>query len=393
MEPEALDAHLFLPGPTPVPADVALAEALPMTDHRAPAFDSLLTVTAGRLARLFQTSGATVVLPSSGTGALEAALVNLFRPGDRVLAVVAGAFGARWADQAEAMGLAVDRLEVEWGRAVDPEAVKARLDGHRGVLVTQNETSTGVLQDVRAVAACARDRAPEALVVVDAISGFPAVPLPMDAWGVDAAVCGSQKAFMLPPGLSFVALGPRALETARAPGGRRYYFDLRPYLDGGVPYTPAVSLYYALERALDRLEREGEAARHRRHRTLMRIVRAGARAVGLEPLSPDAEASPTVTALIPPDGVSPQAVRAAGAETGARFGGGLGPLAERVLRIGHVGHLDPLDAVAAVAAAEMALARARGGRADGRGAAAAVAAWQAAEEEARRADARAEAAV
>jgi aspartate aminotransferase-like enzyme len=223
-----------------------------------------------------------------------------------------------------------------------------------------------------------RARAPEALFVVDAISGFPAAPLEFEAWGVDAVVCGSQKAFMLPPGLSFFALGPRAIEAVRAPRPRRYYFDVRPYLDGPVPYTPAVSLYYALEKALDLLEREGAEARYRRHRTLMRIVRSGARAIGLEPLSADGVASPTVTALVPPTGVAPGAVKAAAAELGVLFGGGLGPLAERVFRIGHVGHLSPLDAVASVAAAELALARATGRQADGRGAQAAVAAWQAA---------------
>lgn len=378
MDHQPLEQHLYLPGPTPVPPEVALAEALPMTDHRSAGFERTMAETGERLARLFGTDGPVVVFPSSGTGGLEAVLVNLFSPGDRVLMVVAGLFGQKWADQAEAMGLAVDRLEVIWGEAVDPAAIGERLrnGAYRGVCLTQNETSTGVIQDVEAVARTVRSGAPETLCVVDAISGFPAVPLPVDSWGVDAAVCGSQKAFMLPPGLAFVALGHRALAAARAERPRRYYFDVRPYLTGPVPYTPAVSLYRGLGRALDLLEREGAQARHERHSMLGHIVRAGAGALGFTPLARGAAASPTVTALVPPDGVSPKDVKAAGAQLGAMFGGGLGPLADRVLRIGHVGFLGPLEAVASVAAAEMALARVTGAAADGRGVAAAMRAWQ-----------------
>jgi len=378
-----LHAHLYVPGPTPVPPEAALAQAMPMTDHRAPAFQALMERTDGRLRTLFGTGGRVVVLPSSGTGGLEAVVVNLFSPGDKVLAVVAGFFGLKWADQAQAQGLDVERLEVAWGEAVRPEAVAERLaaGGHAGVLLTQNETSTGVIQDVRAVAAAVRRVRPDAVVAVDAISGFPAARLPMDAWDVDAVVCGSQKAFMLPPGLAFVALGERALARAALERPRRYYFDLRPYLAGNVPYTPAVGLYYALERALDVLEGEGEDGRAARHETLRRIVRAGGRALGMTPLAGDDVASPTLTALQPPDGVDPREVKAAGAALGALFGGGLDRLAPRILRVGHVGYVTPTDAVGSIAALEMALAAATGRPADGRGSAAAVAAWQ----EARRA--------
>lgn len=383
MDASLFDDHLFLPGPTPVPAAVALAQAMAMTDHRGARFEALMADVSERLRALFGVAGAVVVLPSSGTGGLEAAIVNLFSPGDRVLAVVAGVFGQKWADQAQAMGLAVDRLEVAWGQAVEPDAVAARLRANRyaGVFLTQNETSTGVLQDVQAVGRRVHAEAPDSLFVVDAISGFPAVALPVDAWRVDAVVCGSQKAFMLPPGLAFVALGERAIAAARAERARRFYFDLRPYLDGPPPYTPAVGLYYALERALGMLEREGAQGRERRHRTLMAIVRAGAQAIGLEPLAEGSAASPTVSAFRPPAGVSPKALKAAGADIGALFGGGLARLADEVMRIGHVGYLTPLDAVASVAAVEIALARAGGGPADGRGAQAAVAAWQALETE------------
>jgi aspartate aminotransferase-like enzyme len=378
MRPEVAPAHLFLPGPTPVPADVALAQALPMVDHRGDAFGALMADLLPRLARLFGTAGGVAVLPASGTGGLEAALVNLFSPGERVLAVVAGAFGARWAEMAADLGLVVDRLEVAWGEAASPSAVAGRVadQPYAGVLLTQNETSTGVLQDVESLAAAVRAQAPETLVAVDAVSGFPAVALPMDAWGVDLVVAGSQKAFALPPGLALVAVGERARQAVEASGRRRAYFDLRPYLRGDLPYTAPVGLWYALERSLARLEGEGAERRERRHRLVARMVREGARALGLRPLAREEVASPTVTALTLPEGVEPAAVRAAAGRLGAAFAGGMGPLRKVAVRVGHVGAVGPLDAVAAVAALEAALAEVRGQPADGAAAAAAVRAWR-----------------
>ena len=375
--PDAREA-LFLPGPTPVPPSVALAQALPMTDHRGPRFEPLARDVRQRLGRLFGTAAAVCVLPASGTGGLEACAVNLFPEGARLLAVVAGAFGRRWADQAEAMGYAVDRLEVAWGEAASPDALAEAVLGapYAGVLLTQNETSTGVLQDVRALADAVRASRPEALLAVDAISGVPAAPLPMDAWRVDAVVSASQKAFMLPPGLAFVALGPRARAAMEGGGRRRFYFDLRPFARGDFPATPAVGLWYALARALDLLEAEGEAARHARHRLLARIVRAGAAALGFEPLAAAAVASPTVTALALPDGLDADAVRAEATRLGARLAGGQGQLAGRVVRVGHVGNFAPLDMVAAIACLELAVARVAGRRVDGRASKAALGAWQ-----------------
>lgn len=372
------EERLFLPGPTPVPASVALAQALPMTDHRGPRFEPLAKGVRERLARLFGTKGQVAVLPASGTGGLEAVALNLFAPGERVLALVAGAFGQRWADQAEALGLGVDRLEVTLGAAATPEAVAramARVP-YAGVLLTQNETSTGVLQDVSALAAAVERAQPEALVAVDAVSGFPAVPLALDAWGVDVAVSASQKGFMLPPGLAFVALGPRALAAIQGDGRRRFYFDLRPFVRGDFPATPAVGLWYALERSLALLEAEGEEGRSERHRLLAAMTRAGARALGLHLLAADRDASPTVTAILCPPGIEPEHLRAEATRLGARLAGGQGELRARVVRVGHVGAVAPLDVLSAVGALELALARVGGGAADGRGLAAALGAWQ-----------------
>lgn len=375
---DAWDAHVFLPGPTPVPPDVALAQALPMTDHRGTHFTALALANARRLSSLFGTAGPVAILPASGTGGLEAAVVNLFAPGERLLAVVAGAFGARWADQAAALGFEVDRMEVAWGGAADPDevALVVGAGSYAGLLITQNETSTGVLQDVRSIARRVRHASPATLVLADAVSGFPAVPLDMDAWGVDAVVCASQKAFMLPPGLAFVALGARAAAAVRAEGRRRFYFDLRPYLDNHLPYTPAVGLWYALDRALDRLEAESAQARLDRHRLLAAMVRSAAQAIGLGALAAAPVASPSVTALVLPEGMDPNAVRAAAAALGAVLAGGQGRLAARVVRVGHVGHVRPLDMVAAAAGLELAIARVCGAVADGRASAAAVATWR-----------------
>ena len=380
MDASVTPEHIFLPGPTPVPARVALAQAWPMTDHRGPRFEPFAAALRVRLAALFGTAGAVCVLPASGTGGLEACAVNLFEAGARLLVVVAGAFGQRWADQAAEMGFVVDRLEAPWGEAAAPADVAAavRRAPYAGVLLTQNETSTGVLQDVGAIARAVRGAAPETLLAVDAVSGFPAVALPMDAWGVDAVVSGSQKAFMLPPGLAFVALGPRALRAIEGAGRRRFYFDLRPFARGDFPATPAVGLWYALGEALTLLEAEGATSREARHRLLGRMVRAGARTIDLHPLAAEADASPTVTALRLPDGIGPGAVRAAATGLGARLAGGQGRLAATALRVGHVGHVAPLDMVAAVAALELAVARVRGRRADGRASGAALEVWQAA---------------
>jgi alanine-glyoxylate transaminase/serine-glyoxylate transaminase/serine-pyruvate transaminase len=349
------DGTLLLPGPTPVPRAVVAREALAMEDHRGPAFMERFARTRERLRQLFRTEGQVAILPASGTGGLEAAVQNLFLPGERVLSVVAGRFGERFAEVAAQRGLTVDRLEVPWGEGPDPDAVSEALGAHayRGVLLTHNETSTGVLAPVRELAARARARG--VLVVVDAISSFPSVPLPLDEWQVDAAVACSQKGFMTPPGLAIVALGPRALDALpeRKPGCS--YFDLDPYLAGDLPYTPAVSLVNALTAALDLLEAEGEVARARRHRLLARMARAAGRALGLPPLVDDRWASPTVTALSVPEPLDAEALRRAAAGHGLSIGGGLGKLAGRIVRIGHVGHVGPADLLAGIGRLQLAL--------------------------------------
>jgi len=315
------------------------------------------------LKKVFQTEHETLVLPSAGTGGLEAAVVNFFSPGDRVLAVVTGAFGQRFAKIAQAFGLDVRTMEVEWGRALDPEAVARELHADpslKGVLLTHNETSTGITNPVAEVAR--RRGEHPALILVDAISSLGGIDLPMDELGLDVVVAGSQKALMIPPGLSILGVSPRAWTAYEKATLPRFYFDLGSYRKGlakaSTPYTPAVSLWYALRESLAMLEEEGLPAVFDRHRLLGEMTRAGAAALGLRLLADPAHASNTVTALYPPEGVAADDFRAfLRKEMGVTLAGGQGHLSGQIFRIGHVGWVSPKDILSGLAALEEGLAR------------------------------------
>lgn len=340
--------RLFVPGPTPVPEEVLLRTAAPMINHREEAFERLWGRIQEGFHRLLGAQRPVYIFPAAGTGAMEAAVVNLFSPDDPVLAVVIGAFGQRFGDQAEAFGLAVDRLEVAWGEAADPQAVKKALakKPYKGVLVTHNETSTGVLNPLREIASVVAGSG--ALLVVDAISGWLAAPLDVEGWGVDAVVGGSQKAFMVPPGLSFLYLSERARRVADGARLPRFYYDVRHYDEAmeknQTPYTPAVSLLYGLEEAMLHLIEEGPEKRYARHRRIRDALRAGLAALGLTLLARDEVASPTVTAIKKPQGVSIRDLRRKLSERfGLSLAGGQGRLKDQIFRVGHMGHVDDLD--------------------------------------------------
>ena len=340
----AEDSLLLVPGPTPVPGRVLRASSRGMMNHRCPAFHDLLKdVTAG-LKLCFRTNSDPLILTASGTGGLEAAVVNTLSPGDRVLAVITGQFGKRFADIAEAYGAAVDRLEVPWGSAADPAAVKAALNGHKAVLSTLNETSTGVVNPVEAITKVAHDGG--ALSLVDAISGLLATPLEHDAWGCDVTVAGSQKAFMIPPGLSFVAVSERAWAAYAEAKMPRFYFDLdaarKSYDKFENPWTPAVSLIYALAEALEIMAEEGFDAMLTRHLRLRNGVRGGAAKLGLVPIAEESCASPAVTALRMPAGIDERTMRGRLREVyGVEVAGGQGHLKGKIIRIGHLGAVHP----------------------------------------------------
>jgi aspartate aminotransferase-like enzyme len=352
--------HLFTPGPTPVPPQVLAAMAEPIIHHRSPDYAPIFRSCLDRLTAVFRTAREPLLFTASGTGAMESAVSNLAGAGDRVVVVSAGNFGQRWVQIARAFECDVDVVEYAWGEvpAADDLAARLReLGGARAVLLTQSETSTGVVADVRALAAAAAEAG--ALSVVDAISSLGAVPLETDEWGVDVVVSGSQKALMTPPGLAFASVS----HAAEGGAARGYYFDwarnrkAQDQLDAA--FTPAVSLVVALDVALGLLLEDGLEAAFERHVRLGRACREGAKAMGLELFSPDDDSAAVVTAVKMPDGVDAgEVVRSLRDRFGITLAGGQGPIKGKVVRIGHIGWFDVFDIATALAGLELALGEA-----------------------------------
>jgi serine---pyruvate transaminase len=349
--------YLMAPGPTPVPPEVLEAGARPVLHHRGPDFRELMLRCLDRLRQVCRTQGDVLVFTASGTGAFESAVANLLSPGERVLAVTAGAFGDRWMAMAKAYGADVQELRYEWGETPQADDVRTRLaeTGSEVAFVVHSETSTGVVCDLEAIARAATEAG--ALVVVDAVSSLGAVPLETDAWGVDVVVSGSQKALMTPPGLSLATVSRRAWDRAATATSPRYYFDwarLQAALEkGSTPSTPAVSLVASLDTALGMLLEEGLEQAFARHAALGRACRTGVKAMGLELFSPDEERSAVVTAVLTPPSVDArELVLALRARFGITVAGGHGELGSRMFRIGHIGHYDVFDITTALAAVE-----------------------------------------
>lgn len=344
-DPAIPEQLLMVPGPTPVPEAVRRYAASPLINHRSPAFTDLWRRVLENLRAICQTRHDVFVWPGSGTGALENTIVNVFSPGDRVLSLPMGAFGERWAEIAQAFGLQVERLPVAYGSAPDPTAVAERLRADAagpaphfaGVLLTFNETSTGVIADTPAIARAVHGHG--ALLLVDAVSGLGGAELRMDEWDIDVLAAGSQKALMTPPGLATVAFSPRAWDAAGRARLPRAYWDWRTYKEKPLdpPYTPAVSLLYALDASLRRILAEGLPAVFSRHLALRAVARAAFPAAGFPLLAAEADASPTVTAARLPQGVDFHALSAALDRRGTTIAGGMGPLRGQMLRIGHMG--------------------------------------------------------
>lgn len=349
--------YLMAPGPTPVPPEVLAAGAQPVLHHRGPDFRELMLRCLERLQTVCRTENDVLLFTASGSGAFESAVVNLLSPGERVLVVAAGEFGERWSALASAYGADVKDLRYAWGETPQPDDLRTSLAdaGAEVVFLVHSETSTGVVSDVEALARVAQEAG--VLTVVDAVSSLGAVPLDTDAWGLDVVVAGSQKALMTPPGLSLVAVSPRAWERAARTSTPRFYFDwakLRASLEtGSTPFTPAVSIVVALDTALGLLLEEGLENAFRRHAALGRACREGAKAMGLELFSPDEERSAVVTAILTPDGVNArELVLALRDRFGITVAGGHGELGARMFRIGHIGYYDVFDITTALAAVE-----------------------------------------
>jgi aspartate aminotransferase-like enzyme len=345
--------NLRLTGPTPLPPQVREAQTRQMVSHRSAEFRALLSSVLARLAPLFGTADPVVAFTASGTGGMEASVLNCVRPGGRVLAVSIGHFGERFAQIARIWGAAVETWDVGWGSAADPDELARRIRAAGrldAVLVTHNEGSTGVLNPLGPIAAAVRSET-DALLIVDAVSSVGATEVRMDDWGIDVVVTASQKALMSPPGLALVAVGDRAGAVARSNPAPRFYFDFARMIaaarDGMTAYTPAVSVVYALDAALRIIEAEGAAAVFDRHRRHAAACRARGQKAGLRPCAPALHASPSVTAFALPAGIRAADVRQRlQAEHGVVVSQGRGSWKDSVIRVGHMGWTaaDELDA-------------------------------------------------
>jgi aspartate aminotransferase-like enzyme len=357
---------ILAPGPTPVPPEVLLAQGSPLVYHRGPGFGNLMRDVTARLEELYRTDRADVLLmTASGTGGLESAVQNTLSPGDEVFVPLAGFFSERWKRLAEAYGLTVRTTEDAWGARIDPARVADALAAHpdvRAVLLTQSETSTGVIQPIEDLARVANDAG--ALVIVDVVSSLGAVPFDFDGWGIDVAVGGSQKALSATPGIAFVAVSERAWAAHAEATLPRFYFDWSTYRTFAAlphpenPWTPAISVMQGLKAALDLYFGDGVEAAYARHERLSRAVKDGARALGLDLFGEGLEGNWTVTAIRAPEGIDADTIAdRMRSDFGCVIAPGQGPLKGTVFRIGHFGYFSELDIVRGLAALEMTLER------------------------------------
>jgi aspartate aminotransferase-like enzyme len=323
----------------------------PMINHRGPEFAAILKRVTLRLQYFFQTASPVLTFPASGTGGQECAIVNLFSPGDHVVSITIGSFGDRLAKIATTYGLQVTRIEFPWGQAADPATVEARLQEvapYRGVLLTHNETSTGVTNDVQALAALIRRHNANALIVVDAVSSLGSIPLEMDLWDIDVVFTGSQKGWMTPPGIMMIAASQRAWEANKTAKLPRFYFDwasARKKLEVWQhPTTPPVSLFYALDVALEMMLAEGREAFFERHQRAGEYVRSRAKAMGLQLLANHERASNTVTAILTPEGIDTKALlKKLREQDSVVLAGGQDRLEGKIFRVGHLGFFSEAD--------------------------------------------------
>ena len=351
--------YLLSPGPTPIPNEVALAMAQTMIHHRTPQFNKVFEEARKGLQKLFGTKNDVLMLASSGTGAMEAAIANLFSPGDKVLIINGGKFGERWLNIANAFGLTPIEIKVEWGKAVRVEDVETQLKAHpdlQGVLIQASETSTTVLHPVKEIAQLTRNGP---LFVVDGVTAVGVVSVPLDDWGIDVLVTGSQKAMMLPPGLAFIALSERAWNKTKQAKLPRFYFDLnlerKNQQKGSGAFTPAVSLIFGARASIQMMEHEGLAQVYARHARMSRATRAAATALGLKLLAPE-NPSPAATGIYLPQGIdADQVLDYLRDRMNITLAEGQDQLKGKVIRIAHVGYMGAFDVITAIAALEMAL--------------------------------------
>jgi len=357
---DRFEPNLRIPGPTGLPPSVREAGARQMINHRGPEFAAMLGRILTGMKPYFGTTSDIAMITTAGTGGLEAAVVNVLSPGDHVLAVSIGSFGDRFAKIARTYGADVTKIDVEWGQAADPAVLRAELErfgDYAAVLLTHNETSTGVMNPIPELAAVVREIAPEALILVDSVSGLGAVPFEMDAWGVDIVITGSQKAWMAAPGLAMIAASERAwaaMESATMP---RVYLDLRAHRDshatGQTPFTPAIAVVYQVDEGIRLMTAEGAESIFARHEACAAATRAGLLALGFELFADQRHASRTVTAAVVPDGLDWKAFNAEIKRRGVVLAGGQGKLTGSIFRVGHLGSVTLEEILGAMSTLEI----------------------------------------
>lgn len=353
--------YLLSPGPTPIPNEIALAMSETMIHHRTPQFNKVFEEARQGLKKLFGTKNDVLMLASSGTGAMEASVANLFSPGDKVLVINGGKFGERWLNISNAYGLNPIELKVEWGRAVKVADVERELKANpdiQGVMIQASETSTTVFHPIKEIAKLTKSGP---LFLVDGVTAVGVVQLMMDEWGIDVLVTGSQKALMLPPGLGFIALSDRAWEKTKKAKLPRFYFDLnlerKNQQKGSGAFTPAVSLIFGVRASMTMIEREGLENVYARHARLCRATRAAASALGLKLLAPD-DPSPAATGIYLPSGMdADQVLEYLRDKMNVTLAEGQDQLKGKAIRIAHIGYMGAFDVITAIAALEMALRR------------------------------------
>jgi aspartate aminotransferase-like enzyme len=360
IEESRMKQRLFTPGPTPIPEDVLSALSRPIIHHRQSDFKGIFRRASVDLKYLFQTKEDVVTLTSSGTGAMEAAVVNLLSSGDSAIYVDGGKFGERWGHILKRYSVTPIPIKVEWGSVLEAETVREALVQHpkaKAIFLTHSETSTGTAIDLKRISELVISSS-KALIVVDGISSVGALEVHMDAWGIDVLLTGSQKGLMLPPGLSFIAFSQRAREAARMSSLPKFYFDLerawKTVKNMQTPWTPAISLIIGLDVALQMIRREGLQNVWVRHERLARAVREGCTALGLEIFSKSP--SNSVTAVLMSQGIDAEALRIQlRKKHGIIVAGGQDHLKGKAIRIAHLGHFDDQDIIAVVAALGMAM--------------------------------------
>jgi len=352
--------YLLTPGPTPLPPQVLEAMARPIIHHRTPQFQAILKEASDGLKHVFQTNNDVYILASSGTGAMEASVVNLLSPGDTALTIQGGKFGERWTELCKSYGITAEVIDVEWGKAVSLEEVTKRLKANpkiKAVFTTLCETSTGVATDIEALGKIIKDTS--AALVVDAISGLGAIDLKSDDWFCDIVVSGSQKGLMLPPGLGFISVSPKAWKLIELSKSPRYYFDLRAakkaLVSTDTPYTPAISLIIALNEVLKMIKQDGLLNIFTRHKKMADATRAAVRALGLELFAPTA-ASDVVTAVKVPAGIDGEKLVKTMRDTyGVTIAGGQAELKGKVFRFAHMGYIEEFDIIIGISCLEKVL--------------------------------------